>query len=71
MNSLVTRVINNPHSKTSFILYPNGMKPFVISKTRAKGLKAGKTFLVDLKASTTGFVYSVKVHGELAIKKGK
>jgi hypothetical protein len=47
------------------------MKPFVISKTRAKGLKAGKTFLVDLKASTTGFVYSVKVHGELAIKKGK
>jgi hypothetical protein len=47
------------------------MKPFVISKSRAKDLKAGKTYLVDLKLGTNNFVYSVKVHGELTIKKGK
>jgi hypothetical protein len=47
------------------------MKPFVISKSKAKALKPGKSYLVDLKASTNGFVYSVKVHGELTIKKSK
>ena len=71
MNSIITRVISNPHSKTSLICYPNGMKPFVISKSRAKDLKAGKTYLVDLKLGTNNFVYSVKVHGELTIKKWK
>jgi hypothetical protein len=71
MNSIITRVISNPHSKTSVICYPNGMKPFVISKSKAKALKAGKTYLVDLRASTTGYVYSVIVRGELALKKGK
>jgi hypothetical protein len=45
------------------------MKPFVISKSKAKALKPGKTYLVDLKASTTNFVYAVKVHGELMIGK--
>jgi hypothetical protein len=71
MNSIITRVISNPHSKTSVICYPNGMKPFVISKSKAKALKAGKTYLVDLRASTAGYVYSVIVRGELALKKGK
>jgi hypothetical protein len=71
MNSIITRVISNPHSKTSVICYPNGMKPFVISKSKAKALKPGKLYLVDLKASTNGFVYAVKVHGELTIKKSK
>jgi hypothetical protein len=48
------------------------MKPFVISKSKAKALKPGKTYLVDLKANATnGFVYAVKVHGELTIKKNK
>jgi hypothetical protein len=47
------------------------MKPFVISKSKAKALKAGKTYLVDLRASTAGYVYSVIVRGELALKKGK
>ncbi len=71
MNSIITRVISNPHSKTSVICYPQGMKPFVISKSRAKALKPGKVYIVDLKAGTNGFVYAVKVHGELAIKKSK
>jgi microcompartment protein CcmL/EutN len=47
------------------------MKPFVISKSKAKALKAGRVYLVDLRASTTGYVYSVIVRGELALKKGK
>mgnify|MGYP000052656628 CR=1 FL=1 len=69
MNSIITRVISNPHSNTSIICYPNGMKPFVISKSKAKALKPGKTYLVDLKASTTNVVYGVKVHGELMLGK--
>ena len=68
MNSIITRVISNPHSKTSVICYPNGMKPFVISKSKAKALKPGKTYLVDLKANGD-FVYSVKVHSELMVSK--
>jgi len=72
MNSIITRVISNPHSNTSVICYPNGMKPFVISKSKAKALKPGKTYLVDLKANVTnGFIYAVKVHGELTMKKSK
>ncbi len=76
MNSIIIRVISNPHSKTSWIIYPNGMKPFVIAKSKAKSLKPNKAYLVDLKSKTYGngtktFVYAVKVHGELTIKKGK
>lgn len=71
MNSIITRVISNPHSKTSVICYPNGMKSFVISKSKAKALKAGRVYLVDLRTSTKGYVYSVIVRGELALKKGK
>ena len=63
--------MSNPHSKTSVICYPNGMKSFVISKSKAKALKAGRVYIVDLKASTTGYVYAVIVRGELALKKGK
>jgi hypothetical protein len=52
------------------------MKPFVISKSKAKDLKPNKAYLVDLKTksyaeNTKTFVYAVKVHGELSIKKGK
>jgi microcompartment protein CcmL/EutN len=47
------------------------MKSFVISKSKAKALKAGRVYLVDLRTSTKGYVYSVIVRGELALKKGK
>lgn len=84
MNSIITRVIANPHSNTSWIFYPNGMKPFVINKSKCKGerLKANTMNVVDLKATTsakgTTYVYSVYNYGELMIgrpttakKKGK
>jgi hypothetical protein len=76
MNSIIIRVISNPNSKTSWIVYPNGMKPFVISKSKAKDLKPNKAYFVDLKTksyaeNTKTFVYAIKVHGELALKKGK
>jgi hypothetical protein len=73
MNSIITRVIANPHSKTSWIFYPNGMKPFVIYKSRCKGarIKANTMNVVDLKTSTnakgTTYVYHVHNHGELMI----
>jgi hypothetical protein len=72
MNSIITRVIANPHSKTSVICYPSGIKPFVISKSKAKALKPNRTYIVDLKVnSTTGYVYAAIVRSELALKKGK
>ena len=84
MNSIITRVISNPNSKTSWIFYPNGMKPFVISKSKGKGarIKANTMNVVDFKATTsakgTTYVYHVHNHGELMIgrptsskKKGK
>lgn len=84
MNSIITRVISNPNSKTSWIFYPNGMKPFVISKSRCKGarIKANTMNVVDFKATTsakgTTYVYQVHNYGELMIgrptssnKKGK
>ena len=84
MNSIITRVISNPHSKTSWIFYPNGMKPFVINKSKCKGarIKANTMLVVDFKSTTnakgTTYVYSVHNHGELMIgrpttakKKGK
>ena len=84
MYSIITRVISNPHSKTSVICYPNGMKPFVIGKSKCKGVrfKANTLYVVDLKATTsakgTTYVYSVYNHGELMLgrptssnKKGK
>lgn len=73
MNSIITRVIANPHSKTSWIFYPNGMKPFVIHKSRCKGarIKANTMNVVDLKTSTnakgTMYVYHVHNYGELMI----
>lgn len=73
MNSIITRVIANPHSKTSWIFYPNGMKPFVIHKSRCKGarIKANTMNVVDLKTSTnakgTMYVYQVHNYGELMI----
>lgn len=84
MNSIITRVISNPHSKTSWIFYPNGMKPFVIGKSKCKGVrfKANTLYVVDLKTTTsakgTTYVYHVHNHGELMLgrptssnKKGK
>jgi len=84
MNSIITRVIANPHSKTNWILYPNGMKPFVIAKSKCKGskLKANTFCVCDFKSTTsakgTTYVYCVYNHGELimgkptsAKKKGK
>ena len=84
MNSIITRVIANPHSKTSVICYPNGMKPFVISKSKCKGvkLKPNTLYVADFKATTnakgTTYVYSVYNYGELMLgrpttakKKGK
>jgi hypothetical protein len=84
MNSIITRVIANPHSKTSWIFYPNSMKPFVISKSKCKGerIKANTMNVVDFKATTNAkgatYVYSVHNYGELMIgrptsskKKGK
>jgi hypothetical protein len=47
------------------------MKPFVISKSKAKALKAGRVYIADLRTSTNGYVYSVIVREELALKKGK
>jgi hypothetical protein len=60
------------------------MKPFVISKSKCKGvkLKANTLYVTDFKATTsakgTTYVYSVYNHGELMIgrptsskKKGK
>lgn len=75
MNCIITRVISNPNSKTSWILYPNGMKPFVISKSRCKGarIKANTMNVVDFKATTsakgTTYVYHVHNHGELMLVK--
>jgi hypothetical protein len=48
------------------------MKPFVISKSKAKALKPNRIYVVDLKVnSTTGYVYAAIVRSELALKKGK
>lgn len=75
MNSIITRVISNPNSKTSWILYPNGMKPFVINKSRCKGarIKANTMNVVDFKAKTsangTTFVYCVYNYGQLMLGK--
>jgi hypothetical protein len=84
MNSIITRVISNPHSKTSWIFYPNGMKPFVIAKSKCKGerLKANTLYVCDFKVNTSakGSIFVIQVHnyGELMIgrptssnKKGK
>ncbi len=75
MNSIIIRVIKHPHSNTNMICYPSQGKPFVVSKSKHKAVKPGKSYLVDLQTkayadSTKVFVYAIKVHGELAIKKG-
>ena len=73
MNSIITRVISNPQSNTSWIFYPNGMKPFVISKSKCKGerFKANTLYVADFKATTsakgTTYVYSVHNYGELML----
>ena len=70
MNSIVLRVIKNPKSKSSWLCYPQGMKPFVISKTRAKSIKAQGVYIADLGINeASNFVYSVKVRAQLATKK--
>lgn len=72
MNSVTLRVLKHPKSKQSWLCYPNGMKPFVITKSRAKALKKPGVYIVDLGFnSASNFVYSIKVRAELAIKKGK
>lgn len=72
MNSIILRVIKHPKSKTNWLCYPNDMKPFVITKSRAKALKKPGVYIVDLGFnSASNFVYSIKVRAELAIKKGK
>lgn len=69
MNSIVLRVIKNPKSNASWLCYPQGLKPFVITKARAKALKPG-VYIVDLGINTaSNFVYSVKVRAQLATKK--
>ena len=73
MNSIITRVISNPQSKTSWIFYPNGMKPFVISKSKCKGesLKSKTFYVCDFMSTTsakgTTYVYSVHNYGELML----
>jgi hypothetical protein len=75
MNSIITRVIANPHSKTSWIFYPNGMKPFVIDKSKCNGarIKANTFCVCDFKTTTnakgTTYVYQVQHYGELMIGK--
>jgi hypothetical protein len=75
MNSVITRVIDNPNSKTSWIFYPNGMKPFVIPKSKCKGsgIKAKTFYVCDFMTTTsakgTTFVYAVYNHGELIVGK--
>lgn len=76
MNSIIIRVVNNPNSNTSMLCYPSQGKPFVVSKAKHKAIKPGKSYLVDLQTkayadNTKVFVYGIKVHGEIAIKKGK
>ena len=72
MNSITLRVIKNPKSNTTLICYPQGMKPFVFSKSKAKGLKPNGVYIVDLGINpASNFVYSIKVRAELATKKGK
>jgi hypothetical protein len=72
MNSVTLRVLKHPKSKQSWLCYPNGLKPFVITKKRASSLKKPGVYVVDLGLnSETNFVYSIKVRAELAIKKGK
>lgn len=71
MNTITLRVIKNPKSNSTWICYPQGMKPFVFSKSKAKGLKPG-VYIVDLGINpASNFVYSIKVRAELATKKGK
>lgn len=76
MNSIIIRVIAHPHSKTSMICYPASGTAFVVNKSKHKGIKPGKSYLVDLQTkpyanNTKVFVYAIKVHGEIVIKKGK
>jgi|694.fasta_scaffold155449_2 hypothetical protein len=80
MNNLIIRVINNPNSKKTWVVYPSaGLKPFVIDKTRCKGvkLKHNKHFVVELKHAKsktpplpdTIFVYCIYAYGELMLGK--
>jgi hypothetical protein len=75
MKSIITQVIANPRSKTNWIFYPNGMKPFVIAKSKCKGARIkAKTFCVcDFKSTTSAkgtiYVYEVHNYGELMLGK--
>lgn len=75
MNSIISRVISNPQSKTSWIFYPNGMKPFVIGKSKCKGegIKSKTFYVCDFMSTTsakgTTYVYAVYNYGELMLGK--
>lgn len=75
MKNVIIRVVANPNSNKTWIIYPNGMKPFVIDKSRCKGakFKARKIYVADLKqppVRDTTFVYAVYNHGELLLDTG-
>ncbi len=72
MDSVIFRVIQHPHSKTTWLCYANGLKTFPFSKSKITGIKpkSNKFYLVDLKTKTYAdgtktFVQSVHCHGEL------
>ena len=73
MNSITLRVVKNPKSKTSWLCFPQGLKPFVITKPKAKEVKHPGIYIVDLDINPqTNFVFGIKVWSEVAtVKKQK
>lgn len=74
MNTIMFRVANNPKHNSSYLCFPTGMKPFVMPKTKLRGIKPGKIYIVDLVTKlyangTKVYVHSVNNHGELTVGK--
>jgi hypothetical protein len=75
MDSVITRVLNNPRSKTTWLCMPTGMKPFVISKSKFIGMKPqpNKFYIVNLETSpyangSKAYVKKVTCLAELQVK---
>ena len=70
MNAVILRVMNNPKSSSTWLCYVQGLKTMVLNKSKLRGVKPNKLYVVDLIGSpyadgTKFFVRSVKNYGEL------
>lgn len=70
MNAVILRVMHNPKSYSTWLCYVQGLKTIVLNKSKLRGVKPGKLYVVDLIGSpyadgTKFFVRSVKNYGEL------